>query len=371
MSSYKQHIFHKQYIGGRQHIGSRQHIGGRQHRPTALMLSLVVFVCSLTFCTTGCGTTLTTPVSVTGYKLNTYVSVKAYTTGGHTTSKLNQILNDALAMCDYYELLFSRTNTESTLYRLNHNETTTIPSELAELILEGIRYSELSDGLFDITIGSVSSLWDFTAVNPVVPSEQSIATALQSVGYAKLSLTDNSDGTYTLTKPDGLMIDLGAIAKGYIADRIKTFLLENNINNAIIDLGGNILCVGRKSADASFNIGIKKPFTESGEILSKLSLDDVSAVSSGNYERYFTKDNALYHHILNPKTGYPVDNDLTNVTIISADSLTGDCLSTTCYSLGLDAGLSLINSMDGVEAMFVTTDGKIHYSDNFSLYMTQ
>ncbi|MBQ4282631.1 MAG: FAD:protein FMN transferase [Lachnospira sp.] len=335
------------------------------------LLSYSILICCITFpvLLTGCGTTIKDPVSVTGYKLNTYVTIKSYTTGGHSTTKLNQILDEALSMCDKYEMLFSRTHPDSTLYKVNSGETKVIPAELAELIQAGIRYGEISDGAFDISIGAVSSLWDFTADTPVIPDSGHINTALSSVDYTNIKLTPNSDGTFTIEKPSDMIIDLGAVAKGYIADKLKEFLLKNNINHALIDLGGNILCVGGKTESSNFNVGIKKPFSEKGETLVTLSLNNVSAVSSGNYERYFYENDTLYHHILNPKTGYPYDNNLSGVTIISESSLMGDCLSTTSFALGLEEGLKLINNTADVEAMFVTNTGEVHYSDGFNKYI--
>ncbi len=341
----------------------------RTLKPICSLMSTILLLSCVLVSLAGCGTTLKDPVSVTGYKLNTYVTIKAYTTGGHSTQELDAILTDALALCDYYELMFSRTNSDSTLYKVNNNEITTVPAELGELITAGLHYAELSDGAFDITVGSVSSLWDFTASNPSVPDESLLKAALESVDYTRVSVTPNSDGSYTVSKPKGTIIDLGAVAKGYIADKLKTFLLEKGIDHAIIDLGGNILCVGGKTQSSNYLVGIKKPFSSDNTPLVTLSLNDVSAVSSGNYERYFRQNDKLYHHILNPKTGYPYDNNLFGVTIISKNSLTGDCLSTTCFALGLDAGLKLINETQGVEAMFVTSDGTIHYSDGFSPYV--
>lgn len=342
-----------------------------KHRNNRTIITMLLCCALLLLSVTGCTTTLKDPVSVTGYKLNTYVTIKAYTTGGHSTPDLNSILDEALALCDHYELLFSRTNSDSVLYKVNSGETTVVPAELAELILEGIKYAKLSEGAFDITVGSISSLWDFTSGTHNIPDASVIETALASVDYTKLTLTPSGDETYTIQKPDDMIIDLGAVAKGYIADKLKAFLLDKGIDKAIIDLGGNILCVGGKTESSNFNIGIKKPFSEDSTPLVTLSLNDVSAVSSGNYERYFYVGDKLYHHILNPMTGYPYDNELSGVTIISSSSLTGDCLSTTCFALGLEDGLKLINKTDGVEAMFVTADGNIHYSDGFKTYIRE
>ena len=178
-----------------------------------------------------------------------------------------------------------------------------------------------------------------------------------------------SDNTVTLKNPK-TQIDLGGIAKGYIADQMKAQLRSDGITEGIINLGGNVLCIGQKRNGSDFNIAVKKPFTETGEYMEVLHINDYSVVSSGTYERYFYSDNGtFYHHILNPATGYPYDNNLCDVTIISSESTVGDCLSTTCFVLGLDDGMKLINSLDGIEAVFITNDGSKYYSDNAKAYI--
>lgn len=315
---------------------------------------------------TGCGT-LQDPITVTDYKLNTYGSISSY------TNVKQSVLHEVLNLCDDYEKMFSRTAKDSLLYQVNHQQINEIPAELAELIQYGIDYSRLSDGAFDLTIGSVSQLWDFTGEHPQVPDAQAIAQALTYVDYTKVKLTpiDSDAGTYRIDLPDHTVIDLGAIAKGYIADRLKDALLERGVTSAIINLGGNVLCVGSKQKSTDFNIGVKKPFTETNETLAMLKLNDVSAVSSGVYERYFYQDNQFYHHILDPSTGYPYNNGLTEVTIISKESVTGDCLSTTCFVLGLDKGMELIETLDDIEAIFVTSDGNIHYTSGIQKYLVK
>lgn len=333
--------------------------------------NMLVLVCLVTLVSTlhACNPVLTEPISVTGYKLNTYVTVSAYTLGSHKTDEVYAILNQTLTLCDYYENLFSRTLSDSILYKINNQETNIVPAELAELIRKGIYYGELSNGAFDITIGSVSSLWDFTAKTPTVPDKNDIEQALQYVDYTNIKLTDNSDGNCTISMPRGTIIDLGAIAKGYIADKIKDLLVSRGIDKAVINLGGNILCVGNKQNNRNFNIAIKNPFSENGTPLVTLSLNNKSAVSSGTYERYFYENDTFYHHILNSDTGYPCDNELTGVTIISDASVDGDCLSTVCFALGTDKGMKLIEETDGVEALFLTNDGNVQYSSGFSSYI--
>ena len=125
-----------------------------------------------------------------------------------------------------------------------------------------------------------------------------------------------------------------------------------------------MLTLGGRYDGTAFRIGIQRPFAETGTVMAAVSVRDKSVVSSGDYERYFEKDGVVYHHILDPDTGYPVQNDLDQVTIISDESVDGDALSTTCFTLGLEEGMKLIRSLDGVEAVFVTKDGKLHTSSD-------
>lgn len=196
--------------------------------------------------------TLTTPKSVNGFKLNTYVQIDSYTSVSKNT------LTEALNLCDYYENIFSRTKEDSELSKVNSNQTTDISKEMYELVSAGLEYAALSNGAFDITIGSVSRLWDFTAESPKVPDSGRISEALTHVDYTRVSVSDNGDGTYSISKPDDVILDLGAVAKGYIADKIKDFLEENGVKRAIINLGGNVLCIGKKTNTDNFGIGVRK-----------------------------------------------------------------------------------------------------------------
>lgn len=268
------------------------------------------------------------------------------------------ILDGLKKLCEKYDAMFSATNTDSELYKLNHanGQPFTVSSETANLIQEGIHYSELSGGAFDLTIEPVSALWDFKADKPTVPSSDAIAQAVSHVDYTKVDIQDN---TVTLEDPEA-GIDLGAIAKGYIADQVKTYLKKQGIKHAIINLGGNVDVIGTKPDGSKYNIGIQKPFDESGEAITSVQLKDQTVVTSGIYERYFKKNGKLYHHILDPRTGYPCENNLYSVSIITDSSTKADALSTTCFLLGYEKGMELIQSMDGVEAIFITDDEKVH-----------
>lgn len=297
------------------------------------------------------------PISQKEFCLDTVVQITLY------DSQSKNILNKCFDICKKYELICSGTNSSSELYKLNHNPQKTSPQpiskDLAYMISQGLYYSELSKGAFDITIGSISSLWDFKSEKTVLPDTSLITQNLSNVSYSNISCTNNQ---IVYKNPD-TMIDLGAIAKGYIADQIKAYLLKKNVKSALINLGGNILCVGNKYGE-DFTIGITNP-KQTAESIITTKINDQSVVTSGIYQRNMTINKHLYHHILDPHTGYSYDNGLASVTIISSKSIQGDALSTVCFSLGLDKGLRLINSIKNVEACFIDTHNQITYSKNF------
>ena len=306
------------------------------------------------------------PISATAIKLNTAVTVTIY------DSNDKKLLTECMNLCDKYEKIFSRTANDSELYQLNHRElapvertenTYQVSDDLAELVSEGLDYSELSKGAFDIAIEPLTSLWDFTAEDPQVPKDSLIQAALPKCDYHNISV-DKDKNEITL-KTDDTAIELGAIAKGYIADRLKDYLVSQNVKSAIINLGGNVLCIGEKPDNSAFKIGIQKPFADRSETIAVMDIKDKSVVSSGIYERCFEQNGTLYHHLLNPETGYPYDNGLIAVTIISDKSVDGDALSTTCFALGLEDGMKLAESLDDVQAFFVTSDYEIHYTKDF------
>ena len=273
------------------------------------------------------------------------------------------VLKGCEKLCKKYDSMFSNKIEDSEISRINSagGNPVEVSKETIKLIKKGIYYSEMSDGVFDITIAPVSNLWDFKAETPLVPSPEAIAEAVSHVNYENIIIRDN---TVKLTDPHA-GIDLGAIAKGYIADRIKDYLEEEGVRHAMINLGGNVLAMGSKLDGSDYNIGIQKPFDESGEPITSVKISDKSVVTSGIYQRYFKADGKIYHHILAPNTGYPCENNLYSVTILTDSSLTADALSTTCFLLGYDRGMKLINQLDNVDAVFITNDNQIHYSKNF------
>lgn len=296
-------------------------------------------------------------ISDTGFYFDTVVTIRLDGTQDET------ILEEAFAQMARYEAILSRTCEGSDVWNINHSggQTVEVHDETAELLALALDYAALSDGAFDITIAPYIDLWDFQNNPGNVPSHDMIAQAGKHIGISGLHLNGT---TVTLDDPDA-SIDLGGIAKGYIADRIKEFLLEKGITSAFINLGGNVLTIGTKPDGQLWNIGIRDPFLTASDIISIVKIDDQSVVTSGTYERFFEKNGTVYHHILDPHTGYPVQNGLKSVTILSDSSADADALSTTCFVLGLDKGMELIESLDYAEAMFLTEEKEIHYSNGF------
>lgn len=319
------------------------------------LATLLLLVCALS----GCTAKSDQPIQKTGFIMSTTVSVSVY------DESQEHLVTDCLNMCKDYELIFSRTNPDSELYQLNAAGSMEVSDDLLTVINTALRYCELSEGRFDITTGPLSDLYKFASEDPQLPPAEALSEALTHVDYHKILVEDHR---VTLLDPEA-EIDLGAIAKGYIADRLKDYLLANDVHSAIINLGGNVLLVGSKPSGDDFAINLQYPFKEQTYPIATVRLSDQSIVTSGIYERYFEEDGHLYHHILDPATGYSFENDLLADSIIGPSSMDCDALSTVCFTLGRERGLALINSLDGYEATFITDDDVLHNSDGFEQYL--
>lgn len=322
-------------------------------------LSIILTIC-ITINMCGCSTKET--ISRSLFCFNTYVEITFYDWNDDTDTEA--VINQCIEMCKSYEKMFSKTITTSEISQINSNsgDTVTVSETTASLINDCIEYSILTNGAFDITIAPIVDLWNITGTNPKVPSKKEIDNCLQYVGYKNINVNNNQVSLKENTK-----IDLGGIVKGFVADKIKEYITKSGVTSAIIDLGGNILTVGSNN-DESFKIGVKKPFTESGEIIATIDVIDKSVVTSGIYERYFKDGAKIYHHIFDTQNGYPVDNDLYSVTIISDNSEDGDALSTSLLSLGLEKSIDLLNSLDkDIEAIFVTNEYEVIVTKGLSI----
>ena len=314
----------------------------------------VVFCLLLTSCALQ-NSQSTPKFSETQLMLNTVVSITVY------DEKDKQLIDECFEICRGYEKIFSRTDAESELHKLNAQGSLEVSDELLRVLESALYWCEKSGGAFDITLGAVSDLYDFSGENPSVPEQYALKEALSHTGWENIAIRGN---LVSLADSEAV-IDLGAIAKGYIADKLAQHLRESGCESAIINLGGNILCVGEKTGGAPFNVGIQYPFEDTQKTITNVAVGDMSVVTSGIYERSFTEGGKLYHHILSPETGMPYETQLLAVSIIGPSSEMCDALSTVCFTLGIDEGLAIINSLDGYEAVFVDSGYTLHKSLNF------
>lgn len=264
------------------------------------------------------------------------------------------------AMCDrcaYFESIFSRTIETSDIGRVNAagGAPVKVAPETADLVTKALRYCEESDGRFDITIGAVSSLWDFK--EGIVPEHSAIEEAVKHVDFTKVQVEGQ---TITLLDPQA-KLDLGGIAKGYIADDLCRMLADAGCESGIVNLGGNVKTVGSRPDGTPWRVGVQDP-GDAERMIATVQSAGSSAVTSGLYERQFERDGKRYWHILDPKTGYPVESDLVSATIFSEASIDGDGYTKPLFMMGCEAALAWVEKTPGIEALLVDAQGTVHQS---------
>lgn len=286
------------------------------------------------------------PLSKTEFMLNTVITITIY--DGDPDA-----LDGAVTLCKNYENLLSKTVQSSDVYKINHLNGTSVSvsPDTAELLKTALDIAKTSNGAFDPTILPLVEIWDVRN-HTVPPEETEIKENLDYVNHNNVII----DGI-TVTVKENAKIDLGGIAKGFIADKVKQYLKSKGVTSAVINLGGNTLLIGSKQGQ-NFSVGLQKPFGKNGELSAVLSLTDKTVVTSGIYQRYFEFENKIYHHIIDPKTGYPSDNEITSVTVVTDSSTIADGLSTACLNLGIDKGIKLAKQYKA-ELIFIDTDGKL------------
>lgn len=274
------------------------------------------------------------------------------------------VLDEAETACERYEDLFSMQKEGTDVWRINHagGAPTKVDPDTADLIKASLQYCADSDGMFDITIGGVSQLWDFEA--GVKPDDAAIKAALPHVDWHKVVVEGN---TVTLLDPEAAM-DLGGTAKGWIADALCRLFRERGVTSGIINLGGNVLTLGSKPSGKPWNIGLRDPDTSDGQAVATVQIDDKSVTTAGRYERHFTLDGIDYYHILDPMTGYPAVTDLKAITLITTLSLDADGLDTVLFMFGSDRGMEYVEDNGDLDAIFVTNDGQTLFSSGMDQY---
>ncbi|WNK46238.1 FAD:protein FMN transferase (plasmid) [Pantoea agglomerans] len=258
------------------------------------------------------------------------------------------------------ENLFTVNRAASEVMAINHaagQHPVVVSQPVFDLIACAHAVSLLPDSLFNLAIGPLVKCWKIGFQGHRVPSETELQARMALTNPHDVILDDTSRSVM-LARP-GMEIDLGAIAKGYIADVVQAFLRQQQVSSALINLGGNVQTVGAPPEEAGWAIGLIKPFGEAEELIGVISVNNRSVVTSGIYERYFELDGVCYHHILDPRSGHPLDNDLLSVTVISDRSLDGDIYTTLLYGLGVEQGIACLDEQPGIEAIFVTRDRQV------------
>ena len=331
-----------------------------------------------------------TPLWDEGFYLDTVCRITLYATDDELKmSAAKPILTEAFNLIRRYESILSKTKEGSDIWRINNanGEPIACDNITIDLLSKAVRFGKLSDGAFDVTIGTVKDMWNFgdAVAAPKIPTTAELSRALRHVDYTKIEISGN---TVRLLDKDA-QLDLGGIAKGYIADKVGQYLRSRGVTGAVIDLGGNLEIVGYKAGwvplaseieekgdvdgdgteemvggiagGTPFVVGIKKPYTETGEIVMTLTTANSSIVTSGVYERYFEENGKKYHHILSSKTGFPVNNDLISATVVGPANTSADCdaMSTICMLYGKEKALEFMKDFPDYGVILIDSENEI------------
>ena len=289
--------------------------------------------------------------------MGTLVEIKA----SGESELLDPAIDAAFAEMTRIEDLFSTHRQGSEISQLSAaTGSVKVSVETAELLKQGQQIARQSDGAFDLTLGGLKQLWGMETDSPQVPTTELLQQALQGTGPEALQF----DGQQVSKAKPGLQVDLGGIAKGYAVDRAVAILRQAGILSAAVNAGGDIGLLGARGDANPWRIGIQHP-RNSGKLLTTLILSDRAVVTSGDYERFFERDGIRYHHIFDPRTGYPA-GDCQSVTVVALDVATADALTTAAFVLGPQLGLKLLEEVPQVEGLLVAIDGTLYRTSGFS-----
>lgn len=299
----------------------------------------------------------TDPYARTEFTMGTKVTIKIYDQGKEAV--LEPVFQRIFDLAEKIDV--NDDAIESEVDKINNNagiQPVKVSDDIYKLIARGYDYSEASGGSYDISIGPLSELWRIGFPDARKPSQEEIDAVLPLIDYKQIIL--NEEEKTVFLQNTGMRLDLGSIAKGFIADEVAVELRKNDVTSAIIDLGGNIYVVGTNASGKKWTVGIQDPDASRGAIIGKIPESDKSIVTSGIYERVLEVDGKKYHHLLNPADGYPFNNEVAGVSIISDKSIDGDGLSTSVFSKGIKGGLEYIEQFEDTEAIFISTDNKVY-----------
>lgn len=254
--------------------------------------------------------------------------------------------------------MISRYNEKSYIAMINSNagiSPVTVPDEVYGLVKVSLEMAKETDGLFNPAIGPLSSLWGFGTEDARVPSSDEIESVLPLLDWRKIKLSDDDNSVFL--ENEGMAIDLGAVGKGWAADMIDSYLDELCVEHALVNLGGNVLLHGGKADGSAWRVGIRDPENLSSSYAS-VAIEDGTVITSGGYQRYIEKDGEVYHHILNPETGYPFQTDILSATVIGDSGTLSDMLSTVIFASGSDKAEEIADKHD-VSIILKLTDGSV------------
>lgn len=289
------------------------------------------------------------------YALGTLINLRAF------GNKAQKAIDEAIERLNDINEKMSAFKEDSEISKINSKagvDSEIVSKDTYEVIKSAVKYSSMLEGTFDPTIRPLVRLWSIGTKEQRIPEKNEIEESLKLVNYNDVILDEGQSSIMLKHKKQAL--DVGGIAKGFATDEVRDIFHQHNIKSALIDLGGNIFALGGKEDESPWKVGIQNPFKSRGEYIGVLSVKNKSIVTSGNYERNFTKDGKMFHHIIDPKTGYPSQSKIISATIISDNSIDGDGLSTGVYIIGIDKAIKIIESIDGVDAIFITEDKEVY-----------
>lgn len=300
-------------------------------------------------------------------KMDTVMDLRVY------GPKANEAVDAAYKRIDEIEQMASadiKTSDVSKINQASGKDYVKVHPEIIKMLNTALKYSKLSDGAFDITVGPLIKLWGIGTESERLPSDSEIKAKLQLVGYKNISINEK-DSSVKLMK-EGMAIDLGGIAKGFTADELVKVFKKYGIKNALINLGGSsIYTMGQKPDGTLWSVAIQHPRKDKNQgYLGIIRLPESALSTSGDYERFFIKDGKRYHHILDPFTGYPAEAGVMSDTIIIDSSIPdanmlADTLTKLTFVSGIEKGMKIIDTLPGVSCMAETTDYKVYTSKSW------
>lgn len=286
----------------------------------------------------------------TVYAMDTVMILKAY------GENADEALDKAEEEIKRLDNTLRRGSEDSEIYKVNAEKSAEVSEDTAGLVKAALDICEATDGAFDISTAPVTDLWGFYTKEFHVPSENELSEELSKVNYKNISVDNN-----VISVSNNSQIDLGGIAKGYLSGRIMDIFKDNGVNSAIVSLGGNVQTLGKKPDGSEWKVAIQNP--DDDTYIGNVSVFDKAVITSGGYQRFFEQDGVIYHHIIDPKTGYPSDSGVKSVSVVSDNGTLADGLSTALFVMGLDKGTEYWRSHDGFEVIFLTDDNRIYITE--------